>query len=358
MPQSKNPWSYNPRTNSILFNGNETSLTTDDVVWSETVEATGIEPYGGITLDTVWNFGETLTDTMRQLIEKVVVQNPSIKFSPEIPQYYPADKNKQHEVTLSYVIDPGKYINDQETGVSCLVSIYVGDSTTPIKENTNITTITRDSVTIVPDCTLFTSAASLEWVNYQPVNLRIVFSHSDGILPVLDGASAEYLEKSRIKSGTYTYEYVIYPRDPIYIECFGSGNVVTNIMTIDYDNDITFQNKAGDDTITITFNNTIAVASLYYNINHDSKLYDGIDYSDLLYLDSNGWTNQPESKTVSYSGLASESNDYLDELTEMFGGSNPTIGPCPDQYLTMSYSLTAKEPFDNVNTFTLKVTRV
>lgn len=357
MPQSKNPWSYNPRTNSILFNGNETSLTTDDVVWSETVKATGIEPYGGITLDTVWNSGETLTDTMRQLIEKVVVQSPSIKFSPEIPQYYPADKNKQHEVTLSYVIDPGKYIDDQETGVSCSVSIYVGDSTTPVKENTNITTITRDSVVIEPKCSFFDNIA--EYTNYESIQLRVVFSHSDGVLPVLEGASSEYLENTRIKSSTYTYEYVIYPKEPVYIECFNSYGLSSGskTMTIDYDNDITFQNKAGDDTITISFNNTIAVANLYYNINHDSKLYDGIDYSDLLYLNSNGWTNQPEYKTVSYSGLASESSEYMDSLEETFFGSGE-IGPYPEQYLTMSYSLTAKEPFDNVNTFTLKVTRV
>lgn len=353
MPQSKNPWSYNPRTNSILFNGNETSLTTDDVVWSETVKATGIEPYGGITLDTVWDSGETLTDTMRQLIEKVVVQSPSIKFSPEIPQYYPADLYNPHEITLDYIIDPGKYIDDQETGVSCSVSMYVGDSTTPIKENTNITTITRDSVIIKPKC----SYTGL-YMNYEPIQLRVVFSHSDGILPILDGASAEYLEKARIKSSTYTYEYVIYPREPVYIECSGRYSPRSRIMTIDYDNDITFQNNVGVDTITITFMNMIAAVSLYYNINHDSKLYDGIDYSDLLYLNSEGLTHQPEYKRAYYSGLASESNDYLDELTEMFGGSNPTIGPYPESHLIMLYSLTAKEPFDNVNTFTLKVTRV
>lgn len=357
MAQKKSPWSYDIKTNSITFDGRQTNLTTDDVVWSETVQANGIIPYGGITLQTRWEAGETLTDTMRQLIEKVVVQSPSIKFSPEIPQYYPADKNKQHEVTLSYVIDPGKYINDQETGVSCSVSIYVGDSTTPIKENTNITTITRDSVVIEPKYSF--SDGVMEYVNYEPIQLRVVFSHSDGVLPVLEGASTEYLENTRIKSSTCTYEYVIYPKEPVYIECFNSYDISSKskTMTIDYDNDITFQNKAGDDTIVISFNNTIAAASLYYNINHDSKLYDGIDYSDLLYLDSNGWTNQPEYKTVSYSGLASESNDYLDELVETFFGFGE-IGPYPENRLTMSYSLTAKEPFDNINTFTLKVTRV
>lgn len=353
MPQSKNPWSYNPRTNSILFNGNETSLTTDDVVWSETVKATGIDPYGGITLDTVWNSGETLTDTMRQLIEKVVIEKPSITFSPEIPQYYPADWKKKHEITLDYVIDPGKYINDQETGVSCSVSIYVGDSTTPAKENTNIITITRDSVSIIPECTIEDTSRH---VNYHPIQLRVIFSHSDGTLPVLDGASAEYLEKARIKSSTYTYEYVIYPKEPVYIECSSSGNITTSIMTIDYDNDITFQNKAGDDTITIEFNNMIAYTSLYYNINHDSKLYDGIDYSDLLYLVSLGWTSKPWD-LVTYDGLASESSEYMDSLEEKFfdGGE---IGPYPEKMLAMSYSLRATEPFDNVNTFTLKVTRV
>lgn len=361
MSQKKSPWSYDIKTNSITFDGRQTNLTTDDVVWSETVQANGIIPYGGITLQTRWEAGETLTDTMRQLIEKVVVQSPSIKFSPEIPQYYPADRNKPHEVTLSYVIDPGKYIDDQETGVSCSVSIYVGDNTTPIKENTNITTITRDSVVIEPKYSF--SDGVMEYVNYEPIQLRVVFSHSDGVLPVLEGASTEYLENTRIKSSTCTYEYVIYPKEPVYIECFNSYDLGSRskTMTIDYDNDITFQNKAGDDTISIKFNNTIAVVSLYYNINHDSKLYDGIDYSDLLHLDSNGWTNQPEHKTVRYSGLASESNDYLDELVETFfgpGESDYTIGPYPENRLTMSYSLTTKEPFDNINTFTLKVTRV
>lgn len=355
MPQKKSPWSYDIKTNSITFDGKQTNLTTDDVVWSETVQANGIIPYGGITLQTRWGAGETLTDTMRQLIEKVVVEEPLVTFSPEIPKYFPADRKHQAQVELSYIINPGKYINDQETGVSCSVSIYVGDSTTPIKENTNITTITRDSVSIIPECTI--SDALMEYVNYQPIQLRVVFSHSDGILPVLGGASTEYLEKVRLKSSTYTYEYVIYPKEPVYIECSGSGNI-TSIMTIDYDNDITFQNKAGDDTITISFNNMIADVNLYYNINYDSKLYDGIDYSDLLHLVSNGWTYQPEYKTVNYNGLASESYEYIDELTQMFGGSSLTIGPYPNQRLTMRYSLPIKEPFDNVNIFTLKVTRV
>jgi len=65
----------------IKVNGSATKLTTDNIVWSDDIHALGIGEFGGITEDTVWSKGQTLTATLRQLIQKRLdptVTQPSV----------------------------------------------------------------------------------------------------------------------------------------------------------------------------------------------------------------------------------------------------------------------------------------
>lgn len=335
MAQKKSPWSYDIKTNSITFDGRQTNLTTDDVVWSETVQANGIVPYGGITLQTKWGAGETLTDTMRQLIEKVVVEPPCVIFDPGIPTEYAANITEHQKIPLSFKVSPGKYLNDQSTGCTCSLKIYQDDKVEPIYQKDNITKQITDNILVEPVC--YENGGIIEsevfCIDYKPVTLRIVFEYSDGASPIIDGASKDYLISMTIKADSIESIYTINPKLPFYYSFMNNGNGEINYSylyeftpSIDYDTDVEITNDVGDNALYIICPGLSSV-KLYYHA--EKKSGSGIDYADLL-EPTDEYIIPVETGLVSEYG-SGEDNGYI---------------YCKLQCI---------EPFDNKNVFTLRV---
>ena len=324
MPQKKSPWSYDLKTNSITFDGRQTSLTTDDVVWSETVQAKGIVPYGGITLQTVWEAGETLTDTMRQLIERVVVEEPSVTFSPEIPKYYAANYTSKQTVPLSFIINPGKYLNNQNTGCMCSLRIYVNGESEASYQYDNVQEKTSYTITLEPECTevdIPLTPSFKHYTGYQNITLKIIFEYTDGVIPEISGSSDDYEKKMSIKGQTHIFQYVIEPMQPFYYQFFGEFPTLSELYfigwdcSIDYDKDHVIRCGTGINRLVLVIPGDLSSISLYHNMNE--KYCDGIDCSDLL-------------------------KSYTFPQTSVPGNS---------------YSLNCVGVFDNTNVFTLKVSK-
>lgn len=311
---TKTPWSFNPTTNTILYNGEETSLTTDDVVWTETVKANGIVPYGGITLSTEWKEGQNLTDTIRQLIEKVIIVEPRLIISPELPFFLAKGKNSGK---YKLIFDPGKYINDQETGVildHISIKIYTDD------DNTKEENIDNDNYIL--DLSKYSTS------DINITRLEISYTYSDGKAPKIEGASEEYIDQFTIKSNTKTIEHNFNQIDGIYYTFTNNQITDNNIIDIiedcnifiDYENNNIFEtgNAIGDSGFLIALPASISnkYPSLYYHFscNNDNS-DDGVDYSEFY-----------QTITINY-----ENVDYC------------------------VYYFNMIESFDNVNSFTIKL---
>lgn len=305
---SKTPWSFNLTTNTILYNGEETSLTTDDVVWTETVKANGIVPYGGITLSTEWKEGQNLTDTIRQLIEKVIIIEPQLIINPELPMFLAKGKNSGQ---YKFIFNPGKYINDQETGVTLgdvSIKIYTDDGNIK-EENIDINNYILDLSKYV------TSDININ-------RLEISYTYSDGQPPKIDGASKEYIDQFTIKSDTKIINHIFNQIDGIYYTFTNNQITDNNIIDIiedcnifvDYKNKNIFEtgNAIGDSGFLIALPASISnkYPVLYYHLNYNNdNSDDGIDYSEFY-----------QTTTINYENI--EYYVYYFNMIESFDNSN------------------------------------
>lgn len=285
-------WTYSITKNKIFLNGQETSLTTDDVSWAEDVQASGITPFGGITLDTVWKKNQTLTDTMRQLIQKIISRLPSVSVTPSETTILIDDTSHYNQV-FEFSFDEGKYAYDNTTGckLTSLSMTYKNDEgSTVLFDDASISEYAVSLTMYTPIGLTVPGTDSYGVDTRDGSQLIVKYSYSKGNAPTISGAGETFIEDSTIQAGSGEITYTIHSVSAVR---YGfSSTSIDDFLTVlnetekwlDYETNTTkvCKNAVGDTIFAIFIPQSLhMIPKLYYHMNY-SDASTGVDYSDLF----------------------------------------------------------------------------
>lgn len=291
----KNTFTYDITENRFYLNGEPITLTTDDILWAKDVHASGIQPFGGIQENTIWKKNRTLTDTMRQLIEKAVSWYPYITYkvtdvtdesgesgefgesasngSGEINEFENyIDINKSHRFKLLLSYHDGMYLNNQSANCKLLdISVTSKNKNYKIDQINNFEYIIEYINTIEDESEDETLG-----------DLIVTYTYSKSETPpFIMGASDEYIKDITIPESTTSFNIHIGLYNPIII--YTGNKVIPETITDQFIIDLLNDKSSATDILdpnclSINFNNKIKDNIFVFAIPSEKK------YSKLLWL--------------------------------------------------------------------------
>ena len=384
----KNQFTYDIKENKFYLDGEPIVLTTDDVLWATDVHASGISPFGGIQENTVWKQYSTLTDTMRQLIEKAVLWTPYVTFSVsdtktkrayhnQFPDYIEYDRQYEYIVTVIY--HDGMYLQNQSKNqpAYCKCNSLNLNIFTEISSGSTNPLIKIDEYVDKSDHliskknfmekykllspydevkkfkVIFYPNKEDESFDTYKVNLTFSYEKSEK-LPVIKGASDEYIKSVCIGESnniiTKEFNDIKVSRPIIILTKFDSENVlideIENITTHDKDVPLTELNDLPENSILLKELNEcpIRLFDLENKFNFVNSVGDNIFiFAIPVYRIENSirWYNSPLSDEYD------DTIDYSDLLTSKV-----------IKFENIKYYLYAKsfcDPMLNSNSYTIEI---